>query len=385
MNTSSVVRISTLQVFILIVLFEIGSTIVVNIGSEAKQDAWLAILIASFAGIAILRMYLFILSAYPGCHLFQVIERAIGRWMAYPVAFAFALYFLYISSRVLRDFLELLITDIFPNTPIEVLAVTFMLAISYVLYLGLEVFARTSEIFWPYVLLFLVLISIFLISSGKFKLVNLQPIMAEGFAPISQAMLPGLLTFPYGELIIFTVILAHHGNLKQVQLPAMGAVLLAGGILAYHTLMKVAALGVDYMSRSAFPLLNVVREVSVADVIERLDPFVVFIMMLGIFIKVGLFSYGALQGLEYITHLPYRSLVFPMMMGVALFSILIASNYTEHIEEGIRFVPLYLHLPFQLGVPLLLLIVIVLKKKVKGGSPQHEAPMDESQQSQTQK
>lgn len=382
MSTSPIVRISTLQVFILIVLFEIGSTIVVNIGTEAKQDAWIAILAASLVGMAILWVYLYILSAYPGSHLFEVIERTMGRWIAYPVAFAFVLYFLYISSRVLRDFLELLVTDTFPNTPIEILAVTFMLVVTYVLYLGIEVLARTSEIFWPYILLFLILISLFLLFSGKFNFTNLRPVLAEGIGPLAQATFPKLITFPYGELVVFTTILCHHKNLRRIQLPAMGAVLLSGLLLSYHSVMKISVLGVDYMSRSAFPLLNVVREISVADFIERLDPFVVFIMMLGIFIKVGLFSYGALRGLEYVTRLPYRPLVFPLMMGVALFSILISSNYIEHIEEGIRFVPMYLHLPFQYVIPMLVMIVLLWKNKLKGGTPHHETSMEATQKSQ---
>jgi spore germination protein KB len=144
--------------------------------------------------------------------------------------------------------------------------------------------------------------------------------------------------------------------------------------LAYHTALKISVLSVDYVARSSFPFLNAVREISLANFIERLDPFVVFIMMLGIFIKVGLFFYGGLKGLEYVFQRPYRQFSFPIGMLVALFSILIAGSFTEHIEEGLEFVPLYLHLPLQIGIPLVLALILMWKKHRKGRKITDEQP-----------
>ncbi|MGW8264489.1 spore gernimation protein KB, partial [Bacillus sp. LR--39] len=38
-------------------------------------------------------------------------------------------------------------------------------------------------------------------------------------------------------------------------------------------------------------------------------------------------------------------------------------NFSEHLNEGLNVVPLYIHLPFQLLFPLFLFIVAVWKKK----------------------
>lgn len=43
-------KIQPIQLFVLIVLFEIGSTVVVGLGLEAKQDAWLVIFLAFLLG-----------------------------------------------------------------------------------------------------------------------------------------------------------------------------------------------------------------------------------------------------------------------------------------------------------------------------------------------
>lgn len=375
MTPSSVERITLLQLFALLLLFEVGSAIVVGVRSDAKQDAWIAVLAASVFGVAIIRMYIYILSYDPSKHLFQIVEAVFGKAVSLVLTLAYVPYFLYIAARVLRDFTELMITDTFPNTPIEALSVLFMLVVVYVVYLGIEVVARTTEVFVPYALFFLFMLSVFLFVGKDVEFKNMLPILAEGFQPVLRAVFPGLIGFPFGETIVFTLIMTDMEKFNKVSKTAMWAVLVSGAVLAYHMFLNVAVLGVDKVGRSTFPFLNAVREIAVAEFIERLDPFVVFIMMLGIFVKVCLFFYGGLKGLEHAFRIPYRCLCFPIGMLVALVSVLIASSFAEHIEEGLKFVPLYLHMPLQIGFPLLLLAAVAWKKKRKEDKPAHAQQM----------
>jgi spore germination protein KB len=52
-------------------------------------------------------------------------------------------------------------------------------------------------------------------------------------------------------------------------------------------------------------------------------------------------------------------------MQIAFFSILISPNVAEHIEEGLVVVPMYFHMPLQMGIPCLLGIVLMTKKKLQ--------------------
>ena len=51
------VKISTTQLFVLVVLFEMGSAILVGIASGAKQDAWIAVLLGLAGGIVVFFIY----------------------------------------------------------------------------------------------------------------------------------------------------------------------------------------------------------------------------------------------------------------------------------------------------------------------------------------
>ena len=363
-------RISLIQLFILIILFQMGSAAVVGIGLDAGRDAWIAVLFATSFGVGLFRIYAYIPTLQPGMNLYETIEALIGRKASVILIWLYTIYFLYIAARVLRDFIELLITSTFPNTPMEMLTILFMLAIIYTIYLGPEVFARTSEIFFPYIVLFITVIGLLLLAGGDIHLENMQPVLADGMMPVMEAVFPTMIGFPFGETFVFTVFLASVQNSQKVPKVGMLAVLLSGFLLTYMTIIILSVIGVDMAERSMFPLLNTVREIALFDFIERLDALAVFTMMIGIHIKVTMFFFGGLKGLEYVFRIPYRSFTFPIGTIVTFFTIMIASNFAEHIQEGIELVPLYLHIPFLVIIPFLLAFTIWIKKR-KGGSQLH--------------
>ncbi|WP_346726770.1 GerAB/ArcD/ProY family transporter [Bacillus suaedaesalsae] len=361
-------KLSLWQLFILIFIFEMGSAIIVGIGNEAKQDAWIAIAVATSIGVGLVVFYYTLVSRVKDKNLFQIMEVALGKWLAKVLAFLYVVYFFYIASRVLRDFCELLTSSILPKTPIEVTSIIMMCMITYVLYLGIEVLGRTSEIFLPYVIIFIIGIGIGILLSSELHMENLLPIMPEGIGPVVSAVFPSLLTFPFGELIVFTVIFPYVSNPKYIRRVSIISVVAAGGLLVYASIVQIATLGFEMKNRSTFPLLSVAREISLLDFLERVDLLIVFIMMFGVIIKVAVFTYGGLKGLEYIGNISYRYFAFPMAMVISSSSIFISDNFAEHIQEGLKFVPTYMHIPFQIVIPFLLFPIVLWKTKgMKGG------------------
>lgn len=363
MSHKLVEKISLWQLAVLIFTFEIGSVAVVGVGNTSKQDAWIAVGIATFFGMGLIRFYVYLLKQLPGKNLFEIFTFCFGKWLGKVISFLYILYFIYIAARVLRDFCELITTVIFENTPIEIIAITMMIAISYMLYLGLEVFGRTSEVFIPYVFTFIIFIGVAILFSGEMEFKNVQPILAEGFGPIVKHIFPGLLTFPFGELITFMCIIPYVSNTKKVGKVSIFAVLVSGLVIMYKRFIEIAAMGTEQLNRTVFPLLSAAREISLLEFIERVDLVVVFIVMFGIITKVSVFFYGGLKGLEHIINIPYRVLVLPMAFIISYCTIQISGNFAEHLEEGIRFIPPYMHVPFQILFPLLITPILIWKVK----------------------
>lgn len=356
-------NLSLIQLLALVFIFLLGSSIVMGIGLEAGTDSWIAIILATLTGTGIMYFYYSINRLLPDKNLFEILEYCFTRPVAIFLSFGYIIYFLYIACRVTRDAAELTSSAILTITPIEIIILSFMLVIAYIVYLGLEVLGRVAEIFIPYLVGFLFLFIIFLFASGRMEFHNIQPVLGEGFKPIMKALFPSLISFPFGELIVFTVILSSVTDFQKSKKFVLLGVLLAGCFLTIGSLLMLFALGAEAMQFKSFPLLTAARRISVGQFIERLDALVVFIMMLGVLVKSSIFLYTALKGLEYIFQIPYRYFAVPISMSVSIYSNVISFNFAEFKEEGLKFALYYIHPPMQVVVPTIVLLILFWKTK----------------------
>jgi spore germination protein KB len=67
------------------------------------------------------------------------------------------------------------------------------------------------------------------------------------------------------------------------------AVLFAGMYFTLNMLLLISVLGTDVLSRSAFPALKAASFIDIAGIIQRLDSFVIILVVFLGFIKVAMF------------------------------------------------------------------------------------------------
>ncbi|MFD0697721.1 endospore germination permease [Paenibacillus sp. GCM10027628] len=356
-------QISLSQIFLLIVAFETGSAIIFGIGSDAKQDAWISILLASATGVALLLVYFSFMLRLPGRHLFEIMEFAMGKPIAAVFIYLYVIYFFYICARVGRDLVELIKTLLLTQTPIEMLHLALYLLCIYLTGSGLQVIGRIGELFAPLLISFLILIGILLILDGVVMFKNLLPVIGEGFGPIIKAAFPSLVTFPFGELIAFTLIIPFTTHLNKVRSVGVFAIIVSSLGLVFSCIIQIGTIGIDGRSRATFPLLSATRILTIGNFIERIDALAAFIMMLGIVIKVSVFFYGGLKGLEHLTNVRYQLFVIPMGLMLSVLSVIVSHNFAEHVYEGIKLVPFILHIPFQIAFPCVLCGIVIWKTR----------------------
>jgi spore germination protein KB len=346
-------RISPSQSFCLLVLFLLGSAWLFGLGAEAEQAAWLANLVGVVAGLGLVAIYLRLANLYPGRSLVQFLPKIIGLYPGKFLALVYILYFLYLAARVTRDFAEITVTTLLPDTPMGLIATILLLLVVYALRHGREVLARTSEALLPIGMLPVLVATVLVMP--RLKAENLLPVLGPGIKPILLAAFPYTVTVPYGEAVVFLMVWASvAGRLNR---SALRGTVLAGLFLTYLSLINTGTLGAHLLKTSQFPLMEMVRQVAVTDVIDRLDAVAVLAMSLGGFMKVAVFYWGAAVGLaQWFGLSDYRPLVLPLLTIVGPLSLAGAANYTEHIRVGLKMVPFLLHLPLQIFIPVLLLV-----------------------------
>lgn len=154
------------------------------------------------------------------------------------------------------------------------------------------------------------------------------------------------------------MLLPYLNEQKKAKMACIGGMLLGGINITITTVVNIAVLGVDLVTRSTFPLLGTISKIELANFIERLDVFFVLYSMVGGFFKISLYYYAAVIGITDIFNLKnHRKITFPLGLIILIASVTIASNYAEHIDEGEKIVPYYLHWPFQIIIPIILLII----------------------------
>ncbi|MFP3122082.1 spore germination protein [Ectobacillus funiculus] len=356
-------KISAWQLFCIIVLFELGTSLVVSVGIGAKQDAWLAILVSLGGGLALFLMYGYLFRLFPTIPLTSYIQKIVGTYIGWPLGLLYMLYFIYTASRILRDGGILLVNSAYNATPIFVINFVIIITIAYVVYHGIEVLARTVEIMMILFIVLGILGNASVLFSGIMDVKNLLPVLENGWKPVLQTAFPLTFAFP-GEMVCFTMLLPYLNKPKLVTRIGIVGMLISSIILSYTIALNVTVLGVDMTSRATFPLLTTVGKVDVAGILERVDIIVILTLVIGVFFKIAVYFYSATIGIADLFKIEnHRKFILPVGILILNSSMIIASNTSEHLKEGLKVVPFYEAAPFQLYIPLTLLIVAFIRKK----------------------
>ncbi|MCR8928910.1 spore germination protein [Priestia megaterium] len=359
-------KISASQLFILMVLFELGTSLLLPVAMEAKQDAWLAILLGMLGSLVLFVIYHKLYSYYPDLLPTEYMQKILGKAIGSVLAFLYICYFIYDIARVLRDIGEMLLTFAYSDTPLFIANALLILVIIYTVRKGIEIVARSGEIFFIFMYVLAVTGFLLIVCSGLIDFKNLQPVLEEGILPVLKVVFIQTLYFPFGEAIVFTMILPYLNNPKKAKATILCATGLSGINLAITMLINISVLGVDLTARSQFPLLSTVQSIQVADFLERLDVFFMLALVIGGFSKISVLFYASMIGTANLFKIKSPSwLSYPIGLIVLFMSLTISSNFQEHLHEGIGVEMFFLQIPFLAVIPILLFLVAFLKNRRK--------------------
>ncbi|KJD47587.1 GerAB/ArcD/ProY family transporter [Paenibacillus terrae] len=362
--------VSTGQLLILMFHFLLGNAVIINLDNEYERDTWIAQLIAMGVGIVLFRMYTYTAEMFPGQTLTTYVRKLLGNTSGTAVGILYILFFLYLTSRNLRDETELVRVSILEKTPSMVVAFLMVICVIYVLWLGFEVLARTGQIFLSLVLLVIFWGTTLLILSGSIHLEELRPVMSQGFKPVLSSVIRERLPFPYGEMICFMMFIPCVRKPSQMTRAGYVGIIAAGIVLVEVAILNVTVLGTNITERSIFPLLSTFANVQLSEYVQRPDVIILMSMLIGDFFKVALFFYASAVGISDIFGLPYRKTLLPCGILVLLWSQIGTPSLSEHFEFG-RQSLIYIHPLFVYIFPILLfLMALVRRSRVRRGDSQ---------------
>lgn len=330
-------RIDRVQFFILLILFEMGTSLVTPFSISAGKDAWLAILFGSLLGCLFFLMYYQLYQWFPEDSFTGYVKKILGKKLGTAVGYIYAIAALYISSRVLRVFGEALLSSTYPETPLVIVHALMILVVIYAVNKGIETIARTAELTIMIVFILAIFGFVLIVLSGVMDIDRILPILENGFVPVLKTVVTETMNVPFGEVMIFTIIFPYLNNNRRMRIIGVGAMLLSGIMIAGTMLINILTLGFHVVEDSGFPLLATIQMISVADFIERLDVLFLIVLFIDVFSKLVLFFYFGLIGLTELFGLEsHKQISYPIGMIVLFCSLTIATNYSEYAYQSIN-------------------------------------------------
>ncbi|MCM2997199.1 spore germination protein [Paenibacillus cellulositrophicus] len=350
------------EIAISLSLYEVGSTTLFLIGGEAKQDAWLAMLLGAGAGLLLLLVYLLMYRLDPERDLFEMCRHYLGSIFGWIAAFALTAYFAYEASRNFRDIGELAIQTMLNRTPMSIIIFISVLIGSYITYLGPRAAFRLSVIY-AYVMAFgYVLILVMVPLTGLLHTKFMFPVLENGFAPVWRAAMPNIVSFPFGQTVLFLVYFKYAQKGKHLGRLTIVSFLATAVFLTVLNQLVILVLGPEIATIGTYPLFMVVQMMEVANVIERADALFVLLLFMGIGMKANFLLIGAGIGLQRLTGIRYKLWIIPL--GLTVFGLTYLSpTFTEYFRAGLKLTVEQLMPITQLVIPGILVIAMLIGKK----------------------
>lgn len=338
-----------------------GSSLVMGSGSDAKRDAWLAVICAIILTVPVYFIYGRIVSLFPEQGLYRVITIVFGNIAGSVIILLFAGFSFFLGALVIRNFTEFINIVTFHDTPQYVVGYFIIVLCIWAAKSGIEVIGRWNAIMMPIMLSVIIVVTFLFIPIVDLQ--NIKPILYNGAGPVLNSAF-SIFGFPFGEAVI---LLFAFGNLKKGSSPykvLLWSLLIGGGSLLLVTFRSIVTLGEANISILFFASFASVRLINIGDFLERIEISVVIIFMLSGFTKISICLLASSRGVAKALKFPqYRQIVAPIGLLMLMLSIIIYSNATEMFEFAEKFFRYYAF-PYEVFFPLIIWIGAEIKARM---------------------
>jgi spore germination protein KB len=353
-------KVNTIDTFTLQLVFLLSTSIIFGTPSVVP-DSWLVGIIAFFPACLLIVIYSAMLSSQEDRGLYPMLEKAWGKVIGKGFVLIYSTYFLYIAARNIRDMIELIMSTLLRMTPVPLLTTMFVLLIAYTVLGGLHAIARFASLILWLILFMLLTLAVLLMFSSSIILEQMLPFLSKGMWPVFKSAFSFSIWFPYGEIIVFLVFQPQLGGAKGFRKITLYAFLSTCIILSLTDLIQIWTLGLENKKYSVFALLDAARLINIANIITRMDALIALIIIFGTLLKCTVFLLACTEGVARVFNRKAKDFAFPLAILAGAFSILVTRNSAEHVTEGLKYVIYTLHIPLQLLVPLLTLLLIRIR------------------------
>lgn len=356
-------KIFNFQLSVLIVGFVFGSSVIISPGEGAGHDAWIAVALGLMEGLLIAWIFTALAKQFKDKTIIEINSLVYGTILGKCISFLFIWYLFHMGALVLDSYIRFYNLELYPATPKTVGLLLLMLVCASTVGRGIEVLARLSIILVPITILFAFVDTLLLILHININ--NLMPILD---IPIGKLLLAshGAASFPFAEAVAFLMVLAFVDKPEKGPSAVSRGLLIAGFIHIVIVARNAAVLG-PMAAIMNYPSYFAAQTIDIGGILTRVEVLVAIIFITMGFIKISVLFYGTVLGLAQVFNLrSYRPIILPVGVLMVILALTNGGNTLEMFEFIKKGYPIYA-VPFQIGIPLITLVVAKLRRLPEKG------------------
>ncbi|WP_173917459.1 endospore germination permease [Halobacillus sp. Marseille-Q1614] len=294
------IKLSNYQFFSVVFNFIIFSSILMAPAltvAGAKQDGWISMLLATIIGLLLMALYLFLFKKYNYPSLFELMDKAAGKWGGTIINLLIIFYAIHLAALVVRNLSNFMVVSVIPYSHPWVYQIMILVLVSYTAVLGVKKLFLVSELLFPLVILFL--LGSLLLVTEEFDFLEIKPIFNTGFAPIFEGAYPTL-GFPFIEVLILSTFLQYMEKKEKAMMTFLSGIAVGGLILSVTVFFIIGDEGAYMVGRESYPTYSVLRDIDFITVFERVEILMAVAWINGLFVKITACFLVAMIGLQHL-------------------------------------------------------------------------------------
>lgn len=338
---------------------------VINFGSGflarlVGHDMWLSGAISVLTTIPFIYIVILLGRNFPGKTMVEYSQDLFGVILGKLLGFIIFLYFLAAAALTVSAYIQHLTDFLLPETPFLVVSIMHLIVICYLIWQGLEAIGRIGIIALFLDLIFFTLI--LLASLPEFDFNKLLPLFNAGTVNTSIASLSTDSFLGVIPIVIAMILPMVPDQTKAFRAAATGLAI-GGSFFVIYFVAELMVMGSHLISIMRIPSMDLVRSIQITQYLHRFESFMVALWYWSILIRAGALAYCALLAIKQTVGIkkdnPYSVLILGLLIGVLNYYIgynrIFFLNFREYQWQ-------YFALPFQYILPLVLLLVMLIKK-----------------------
>ena len=291
-----------------------------------NTSGWMVIVLGGLIILPFVFMMDRLFKLYPGKSFFQI-----GRIVMHPIIFNIILlvmlsYSILLLSYAFRIFAEVIKAYLLETTPIEIIVLTMVVAITYVARSKLEVIARVAVMIYPIILGFIIFLILVNLPNADFT--NIYPLLDIEYKEIPRGIMAVI--FSYAGYEILLLALPNSEDKDNSFKYCMRGILMVVGVYLIVFFVTLSQYGIHQLQREIWPTIAVIKEVDLPGYfLENLDGIVMAAWVMVIYGTMGPFLHTSGIILGDIFRTKNHELFIPALVPIIYSIALLPDNLIE--------------------------------------------------------